>query len=635
MAVCLEVRGRVQASVVELAAIPGPVTLEAEQTRERLVLAALLKDRPEIAAFQTVTIQEGLAAEAFLATDDVVATLREVAVASLAGREVFRADLDHVLDLVLEGASAEDRARLRRIDELRWARTQSTSIDKAEAIETLRLLWVHFTGRRTWVDRRSERQIRGARAAVRRLAAAFPEAAQGLRAEVVGATTSAEPTDRANALAFLQEFPPHDGNVELMRPLLRDENRVVRRACAEAAEELELAELVPDLEAAYRVDTDELALETLGLALLALTPSEERLRAAHLLADQPLGWDRLGFYVIRALPLAELLEFFRERGIDPRHDERLLSEELEKRPAAEWREEHVAMLVEIVTRARGSHGPTFIELELLNDVCARNPQAALEGARRGAGEGTTWWDLLFLRSLEWDHLEEAATGVLQKPLVELLEFLDREKQRETQPAPTPPLPARQERRLSQWLSEGWLSETHCPSSSGVMQELLSQVPELQPEERARLRQLAEAWWPEEPLAGLVQVEGSTTSMSVRLTCALATSAALDLPLDPERWLEILGSRALRGWWDAAEWLAHHFPVECSQSIATLISEITDDHELTLALRTLPRLDAALGGALARATVVIDSPHSGHVLVSFARKVFSTRSKMSSRTHGQM
>jgi SIR2-like domain len=616
LAVCLEVRGRVQASVADLAAIPGPEVLEAQATRERLVLAALLKDRPEVAAFQTVTIQEGLAAEALLATDDPVATLRDVAVAEVGSQPVLRADLDHALDLFFENADTAVRAQLRIIDELRWARTQHVDIGEEEASETLRVLWSQFIDRRTWVERREERQVRGPRAVIRRLSTAFPEAAEALRAEVVAATTAEQPTTRGTGLAFLQEFPPNEENVGIIGARLQDENDVVRRAAAEAAQELGLADLVAELEVAYRADTDELALETIGFALLRLTPEAGRARLAGVLAENPVGWRRLDTYVVRALSLAELLDFFSERGLRGPDEERLFAEEVTRRSEATWEAEGVRKLAAIVVANARRYYGEFREQDLLQDLCTRFPAAALEGAREGAGNGTTWRDLLFLRVLDRELLEQAATGALEEPLRGLLEFLEFEAQRAEQPPPAQPLlpeqpPDRQ--RLSRWLADGRLTETRCPDSLGVTEQLMRQVPDLTRAERARLRELVEAWWPQDPLAEVVRVEGSTTTAPAGLSSALAASSALDLPLDPDRWIEILGSRALRVWWDAADWLGRHFPAERSQEIAALVSGITDDLELSLTLRAVPALDEALASALAQAMIAADSPHSGNVL----------------------
>jgi hypothetical protein len=622
LAVCLEVRGRNQATVGELAAIPGPEALEAQRTREGLVLGALLKDQPDIAAFQTVTIQEGLAAEALLATDDPVATLRNVAVAEIAGRSALRSDIDHLLDLFFESADGDARAQLRALDEFRWARTQGIEIEESEALETLRSLWNHFIERRIWVERRGERQIRGAGAAIRRLAAAFPSAAEALRPEVVAATTAEESTARGDGLAFLQEFPPNIANVEIIRSRLQDEESVVRRAAAEAAEELGLTELCADLEYAYSRDTDQLALQTIGYALLGLTPEKKRARLARVLAEKTRAWDILDTYVVRALSLEELLDFFLERGFQRSGEKREFSDELKRRSRARWRARDVRQLVAIVIGNAGHYYVEPLDPELLSKLCARFPGAALEGARQGASSRTTWRDLLFLRGLERKKLKRAATGALQKALEDLLEFIDAEANRAEEPLPPQPsLPDEPKRRLSQWLKEGRLTETRCPDGH-VIEELLRQVSELSKDEREHLAELAEAWWPEAPFTRVIKVEGGTTTAPAGLSCALAVSAALDLTLDSDRWLEIFGSRALRVHWDAADWLARRFPAERSHEIAVMASKITDALDLSLALRALPKLDEALADALAE--VVLGVEISGDVLTRFREEGFLDR-----------
>jgi hypothetical protein len=609
LAVCLEVRGRNEATVGELAAIPGPGPLEPERTRERLVLGALLKDQPDIAAFQTVTIQEGLAAEALLTTDDPVSTLREIAIAQIADREAFRSDIEHLLDLFFESADVDARGQLRKLDEFRWARTQSANIDESEAQETLCLLWSYFTERRIWVERRGERQIRGARMAIRRLATHFPAAAEALRPEIVAAMQANEPTKRGAALAFLQEFPSDTANVDIIRLRLQDEEGVVRRAAAEAAEELGLGELCGDLEAAYLKDTDQLALQTIGLALLGLTPEQERARLAQVLAGKHQGWSILQIYLLPALQLKDLLDFFVERGLRHPNERRLLSDEIKKRPRSEWGAPEVRMLARLaVGNARHYYEP--FNAELLQELCSLFPDAALKGAQEGATNQTTWRELFFLRAIERQKLAHAARGILGKPLGDLLAVI--EAYAKPPPPESPPQPEPR-RRLSEWLAGGRLTESRCPDGSAI-EELLRQVSELSTEERGRLAYLAEAWWPEGPLSDAVRVEGGHTTFTSGLLSALATSAALDLPLRPDRWLEIYGSRVLRVHWDAAEWLARWFPAERSHEIAAITSEIRDDLDLTLVLRALPKLSEEIADALAGA--VIEAGISGNVLTRF-------------------
>jgi hypothetical protein len=225
LALTLELRGVNEARVDDLAGLAAPTDLDPMEVRERLVERALLRDLPDVAAFQTVTIQEGLAAEGLHRTDDPVRTLREVAVAEVGGQDVLRGDLDHALDLFFEAAPAELRPALRALDELRWARTQRVDITNDEARETLEFLWGHFVARRNWIDSDRSRELRDARAAIERLASAHSAAAAEMRPTLIAETTDAEPTGRGNAIFFLQQLGPDEETADWLRPRLRDQKR--------------------------------------------------------------------------------------------------------------------------------------------------------------------------------------------------------------------------------------------------------------------------------------------------------------------------------------------------------------------------------------------------------------------------
>jgi HEAT repeats len=134
------------------------------------------------------------------------------------------------------------------------------------------------------------RELRDARAAIERLALAHSAAATEMRPALIAATTDAEPTTRGNAIFFLQQLGPDEEPADWLRPRLRDENDVVRRWAAQAAETLELDELRDDVAAAYDAEADELAAEALAIALFALTPETDRLSALRELMANRVGW---------------------------------------------------------------------------------------------------------------------------------------------------------------------------------------------------------------------------------------------------------------------------------------------------------------------------------------------------------
>jgi hypothetical protein len=194
LALVLEVRGLNEARLDDALALPAPAGLSSEETRAWLVELALLKDLPDRVAFQTVTIQEGLAAEALLATADPLASLHEIAVADVAGEPVIRSGIDHALDLLFESVPEELRPNLRELDELRWARTQSRAIGIDEARETLTVIWEHFAERRNWIDSDRQRELRDARSTVERIAARHPKLIDEMRPRLLEALGSDEET---------------------------------------------------------------------------------------------------------------------------------------------------------------------------------------------------------------------------------------------------------------------------------------------------------------------------------------------------------------------------------------------------------------------------------------------------------
>ncbi len=248
LALVLELRGLNEARLEDVLALPAPAGLSGEETRAWLVEQALLKDLPDRVAFQTVTIQEGLAAEALLATTDPLASLHDLAVG-----------IDHALDLFFESVPDELRESLRELDELRWARTQGGAVGIDEARETLSVIWQHFAERRNWIDSDRQRELRDARSTVERMAAHHPALIDEMRTTLLEALGSHEETMRGNAIFYLAQAPFDDATREAMRRLLGDPNSVVRRFAASAIGDRRQESLRAALVDAYRAETDELA----------------------------------------------------------------------------------------------------------------------------------------------------------------------------------------------------------------------------------------------------------------------------------------------------------------------------------------------------------------------------------------
>jgi hypothetical protein len=587
LALTLELRGVNEARVDDLAGLAAPTDLDPVEVRERLVERALLRDLPDVAAFQTVTIQEGLAAEGLHRTDDPVRTLREVAVAEVGGQDVLRGDLDHALDLFFEAAPPELRPALRALDELRWARTQRVDITSDEALETLEFLWGHFVTRRNWIDSDRSRELRDARAAIERLTSAHTAAAAEMRPTLIGATADDERTTRGNAIFFLQQLGRDDETAEWLLPRLRDQDDVVRRWAAHAAETMELIELRDDVAAAYQAETDELAAEALAFALFALTPETDRLNALRDLMANRVGWGRVA-YLAEKVPLSDALSLLEEGGIASHDAEQLLERLLEERPLEQWQAadaERVAAIIVAATRNHYYH-PRY--RERIDELVERFPDEMVAGARRAATDETGHIDVWFLRDVSRSTLEQELAGPLAEPARILLQI--RDSAAATPTAPVELDPTREQRNLAEWIDEGRINETRCPSSEPVIHELMGQVPSLDGERRARLASYARAWWPTQPLTEVVRTDGGHGECPQCFPAALAAAAALDFDIDRDRWLDMLRSHAVWFHRAAADWMARHFPERVEDAVGEHLAGLDNIYLLDLALRCFPYID---------------------------------------------
>ena len=619
LATAMELRALNQAPADELIALPAPEALARERVRERLIQQSLLRDVEGIAEFQAVSVQEALAAEAILETTDPVETLRRVALVEVAGQQVLRPDIDHTLDLLFESAPAELRARLREIDELRWARTQPTTVSDAEAEETLRFIWSFFTDLRIWVDSDRGRELRDARAAVERLAKTHPAGIGAMRDELGAALRSDEETTRGNAVFFLDQLENDPERADWLRPRLADNNQVVRRWAAESVRRHNVVELRDTLTEAYLADREESAAGTLGVALLSITPAEESVATARILIKNPLGWSRMTYYV-KQLPPADIVSILQEGDLYRYEDEHLLTDTLEETPVEAWDEDAVENLVALVVSQAARSAVRSRAGHRIAELAHRHPEAAFRGAARGASDETMWIDVFFLEGLSRELLEAACEGHLAEPIQTLLDRLDYQAQHPPEPEPAEEVRhlerEREEPRLADWIERGEIHSERCVTVNGPLERLVLQVDDLPTDQRELLTTYARAWWPEQPLRDAVKTNGREGTRPACFEAALAFHAALDLDLDEERWLDIYESNGL--WFErsAAKWLARHYPgPSVADRVVTHIQGLTDAFLVQIALDALPEISAEVAGAAAQALAGMNDD-SSYVLDRF-------------------
>jgi hypothetical protein len=613
LALAMELRGRNEATVAELRELSAPRDLAADAIREHLIEQALLRDLPDVAQFQAVSVQEALAAEALLETSDPLSAVRTVAVVEVGGEAVLRRDVDHTLDLMFESASAEVRAGLRDLDPLRWARTQPASIAGAEAEETLRFLWRYFTDRNIWIDSDRTRELRDARAAVERLAEAFPEAAIAMRQELLDALTDQEPTTRGNAVFFLDQLSDDDERPGWLLPLLADENTVVRRWTAEVIRRHRVVELSDAVTDAYRADRDELAAEALGLTLLTLAPEDMRGEAAVKLLANPIGWGRLS-YTVERLPLPDILTLLEQGDLRRWEDERLLNEILKERPHEEWTDNDAERLVALVVREGTQRHVQVRNPDAIEELAGRYPEAAIRGAAASVTTETLWIDLWFLRSVAREQLEAARSGLLEAPISALLERLDLPAAPVEHPSTPEEVP---EPRLAEWIESGKLSEAYCVTNGALIRKFVEQVGDLSSPDRAQLESFARAWWPTVPLAQAARTDGTHGEHHVCLVAALAFHAALGLEIDGEQWLELYEANAIWFHNEAAKWMVAQYPgAGVEGRVAAHVASLRNTYLISIALDCLPEVTSAVAEAAVTAIAQLAGDEAVYLLSRF-------------------
>ena len=246
LAVALELRGRTAATVDELAAVPAAGGLAGAEARRRLVDASLLADVPGVAAFPLKTLQEGLCADAILRSEDPVAALRHVAVASVAGRDRLRDDVEFTLDLVFEHADRAVRRELRSLDSLRWARTVITRGDLDGAREAFSEIW-------RWHDQHelgfggTGSGLRTTGGAIAAIASRWPAVILERRDELESEAASGSAPGRLRALAVLGALTPDERTAGWLLPRIDDSDPHIVTLAAQLAGRLRVADAAPAL----------------------------------------------------------------------------------------------------------------------------------------------------------------------------------------------------------------------------------------------------------------------------------------------------------------------------------------------------------------------------------------------------
>ena len=579
LAVMIELRGENSAAIDQIAGLPGPEGRDSRAACEELVQAALLQDLPDRARFSVQVSQEALCAEAILDSSDPVAVLREVTMADIDGRSVFREDIEHTLDLAFEGASEELRAQLRQLDELRWSRTQGPG-DPVAVAEALKAIWDWHRRKRLWIPYRGDNQLRGPGEALKALHRAAPEALESCRVELNAECRHGERTIRGNAIEMLTLLPADKDTEPILRELVADPDAVVRRHAAHAIEHFELAGLTKELWAAWESEHDELALEAIGLALGKLCEEDELLASISLLREKPKGWTRISYRVLARIDLPTLAKLLVSGSLRLDDAEEVLGSRLAREEPFSTQEAKALGSILLSGGPRLHHQKYS---ERIAGLIAEHPEEALAGAQAAAGEETRLVDLLWAIDLDPDLLARYAEGPLAEPVEKLLERIGwREEVAASEFVPPEP-PEEEERPedLVTLLAEGEVGENSVPPDYWLLK--LSGEPE---EVRERFLALAEAWYPGDA-AATIRREGGQTTITNGFRGAVVVWATLEQPVSSDRWLEILSAGIARFSGRISEWMSRQWQPEWSAATAQRVARLEDATDLALAAKAIP------------------------------------------------
>jgi len=335
--------------------------------------------------------------------------------------------------------------------------------------------------------------------------------------------------------------------------------------------------------------------------------------------DIDAGWGRIS-YLVGGLPLSDALALFDRTGVRNDSDERNLSEIAAKVPLEQWTDEQVQTLIRLLLRSNRFYYREFRERELLEELARTHPDAALAATHEAAPEDVNWNDLSFLQRIPAETLRAAAQEALQDPLTTLLEILElRAAQAEAPPPPERPT-APEPPTLREILDDSSLeARAHARIPRPLLESYSRQVAELDEQHRGQLTAIVPQLWPAGDLRDSLSVEGNSGTAPAAVEAALAFSTALDLPLDPERWIEIFRAKAVFFWWPATEWLMRHSADVNEADVIAAFENVDTEFQVRQALNCLQNVTDAVAEAAASALIRINAIDSIFMLRDFRER----------------
>jgi hypothetical protein len=591
LALALAVQGRASATREELTDLPSPSGVTGTTARERLVVASLLADVPDVAAFPHRSLQDALCARAILESPDPVATLRRVAVAEVNGEARLRDDWDFVVDLVFEHAEPDARRRLRDLDEQRWARTVVTCGSRDDARDAFAVIDA-WHARRGWpFGSAGDGGLRTAAAAIREIGRRWPEVVEERRADLERDLRAADAGAARRALAALGALPA-DRAADWLLACLRDSRDAVVVDAAYVAARLRADAAVPLL--MKRLDSrDErvrvAALRALvelvpvdGLPDLAACAQHDELRYVSERLNERVNVDTGIAVAARGGQLSSTSAWLLDRLIEDAH------------PAA-WTRSRVEALMSALGSFGGGGQP---DPDLVARAIGHHPDAAIEIAVRhiakvGDGPYGPAAQMLGLSRVEPAHLAG-------DDLADLRAAVDRAIRDERARRARDEEPERAQANLGESIEEHGLALPPAALEGAWRLRLLSEA------QREVLVELVDRWWPVGGFAALPGPGDATPEPEevLHARLALRIGGELEPPLPVDRWLELLGAYLDAQRWDhlglgedgICAWLARTREPESDRAIAERMAAAPDANELS-------RLIAVAGRAAAPAPLV--------------------------------
>ena len=587
--------------------LPAPAPAQARVTLDRLVDRSLLEASGDSYRFVHRLLAEALIAELLLELPPAPSVIEFLAPVVGTGLSRVRRQWAVPVTLLLP-RSAAWRDALRERDPLTVARAVPDAAAPRERKWAAETIWRTYKSWEIWIrDRDAGSVLLNAGEALGRLlrSGSLPD----VTADVVAGLADPSRQTRSNAHEVLAHARHPDIAAHLRHTLRHDCDAVVRRQAATSAARLGLEALYPAVRDRALIAEDDVEGQTMGLALRRLAPrSEVPALIAHLSEKR---FTYTGFLAKRVAELDDPVASLRALQAQVRADRaHRVADELVKLVAAiDPAVDAAVSLVGFIAAAEHIH------TEPVRRCLATNPRAFLLGILEAVDTGAAraWRAVPFATYFETDLLRRYHAG---GEMIRAAEFRDAARRASEDGETSSPEPVTTEgdvavSTLARLLRDG--SEAAVAELKYEAIPLEGEAARLSDDDAARLRDLVERSW---PAAGLTSVvvrrSGTQWEVPPDARAILFYGPHVDLPLTPQRWVDVAGSTYL--FTPQHEWLRRSWSPE---ALELLLAEDFGDEASrwqTVVVATPDPLPASLADALPRRIQAIDDEHAiGYII----------------------